>query len=293
MSEPPVPRTTLPDGTAAGTADGTTGGKPKRRMTARWRYTNRINARASTGPRTAAGKARVARNALRHGLSLPVPSDLGFAPEIVELAHRIEQSVFGRNLEGVRHELACRIAETLIDLRRIRLAKHPLFAAFEADLANGDKPLVRLVRLGRYEARAQSRRRQAVRDFYEAVTGMPIPKPPWPTWQNKGIMHLTYSCSKPTDAKPASANANQAGAPDEVTMDMLDAGALALSRIKDDLAEGGLGLREGAQLVFQAMRRASSSGQSSPISHVRSRRLLPASVWRKMFLTRSRLDLAR
>ena len=187
MSEPPVPRTEPLAGTEAGTPAGTAGGQPKRRMTARWRYTNRINARASTGPRTAAGKALVARNALRHGLSLPVPSDLGFAPEIVELAHRIEQSVFGRNLEGVRHELACRIAETLIDLRRIRLAKQPLFAAFEADLANCDKPLVRLVRLGRYEGRAQSRRRQAVRDFYEAVTGMPIPKPSWPPWRSKAM----------------------------------------------------------------------------------------------------------
>jgi len=36
---------------------------------------NRANARASTGPRTARGRARAARNALRHGLSLPRPSD--------------------------------------------------------------------------------------------------------------------------------------------------------------------------------------------------------------------------
>ena len=35
---------------------------------------NRANAARSTGPRSRAGKAAVARNALRHGLSLPVPS---------------------------------------------------------------------------------------------------------------------------------------------------------------------------------------------------------------------------
>ena len=33
---------------------------------------NRRNARRSTGPRTREGMARVARNALRHGLAVPV-----------------------------------------------------------------------------------------------------------------------------------------------------------------------------------------------------------------------------
>ena len=37
---------------------------------------NRRNARASTGPRTAAGKARAAQNARRHGLSLAAASSL-------------------------------------------------------------------------------------------------------------------------------------------------------------------------------------------------------------------------
>ena len=36
---------------------------------------NRANAKRSTGPKTAAGKLRSSRNAFRHGLSGPLPSD--------------------------------------------------------------------------------------------------------------------------------------------------------------------------------------------------------------------------
>ncbi len=148
--------------------------KRKRRMSARWRYTNRLNARASTGPKTTAGKATVARNALCHGLSLPVAGDPGFAPEVVELARTIAQSVVGQSLDGEYHQLACRIAETLIDLRRVRLAKHPLNVEVAADLRNCLKPLKQLLRLDRYEARALSRRKRAIRAFDEAVTPLRV-----------------------------------------------------------------------------------------------------------------------
>src|SRR5262249_47666999 len=95
----------------------------KRRMSARWRYTNRLNARASTGPKTAAGKVKVARNARRHGLSLPVLDDPALAADVVELAHAIETSAVGQRLDGEPHMLACRVAETMIDLKRVRFAK--------------------------------------------------------------------------------------------------------------------------------------------------------------------------
>src|SRR5215831_16410165 len=52
---------------------------PKRRgarvTTERQRAANRRNARSSTGPRTAAGKARVAQNAVRHGLNVAIADD--------------------------------------------------------------------------------------------------------------------------------------------------------------------------------------------------------------------------
>jgi hypothetical protein len=50
---------------------------------------NRVNARASTGPKTAQGLARAARNALRHGLSLPVCSDPALSEEVEALAREI------------------------------------------------------------------------------------------------------------------------------------------------------------------------------------------------------------
>jgi hypothetical protein len=50
---------------------------------------NRENAKRSTGPRTAAGKARAARNARRHGLSVPITSDQQLTAEANDLARRI------------------------------------------------------------------------------------------------------------------------------------------------------------------------------------------------------------
>jgi hypothetical protein len=49
---------------------------------------NRQNARASTGPRSAAGKARVAANARRHGLTIPLWFDHRYSTEIERLARR-------------------------------------------------------------------------------------------------------------------------------------------------------------------------------------------------------------
>jgi hypothetical protein len=47
---------------------------------------NRANARASTGPKTAVGKAR---NALHHGLAVSVFDDAQWSPEVEMLARQI------------------------------------------------------------------------------------------------------------------------------------------------------------------------------------------------------------
>ena len=137
--------------------------------TARARASRR-NAARSTGPRTAAGKAIVARNATKHGLSLPVLADPCVAPEVEALARTVETSVTGRAREAPAHALAARVAETMIDLDRVRDAKRPLVAALHADPRHAMKPLRELARLDRYERRALSRRRSAVRAFAAVVT---------------------------------------------------------------------------------------------------------------------------
>ena len=107
--------------------------------------------------RTPHGKARVARNALRHGLSLPVAADAALAPEISALAARIA----GEGAGDARRAAAARIAEAQVDLVRIRRVR---LAATEQLLA-GKEVTGELVRLDRYERRALSRRRLAIHDF--------------------------------------------------------------------------------------------------------------------------------
>ena len=81
---------------------------------------NRANARASAGPKTAVGRARAAKNALRHALSLPVCSIPALSEEVKVLARKIARP--GANAET--QELARRVAEAQIDLRRVRYARH-------------------------------------------------------------------------------------------------------------------------------------------------------------------------
>ena len=68
---------------------------------------NRANAQASTGPKTADGRARVARNALRHALSLPVCSNPALSEEVETLAREIERrrAVLGETLRRSVQEI--------------------------------------------------------------------------------------------------------------------------------------------------------------------------------------------
>jgi hypothetical protein len=126
---------------------------------------NRANARKSTGPRSPAAKARVGRNARRHGLTLPVFLDEALAREVDDLARRIEVSETGAALDPDGHALASRIAEAMIDLRRVRSVKLPLVAEVAADLRNAARPLKALARIDRYERLALWRRKVAIRSF--------------------------------------------------------------------------------------------------------------------------------
>jgi hypothetical protein len=90
---------------------------------------NRANARASTGPKTPAGRARSARNALRHALSLPVSSNGRGSEEVEKLALEIA----GPDADAEILVLARRVAEAQSKLRRVRLTRHQFLSEKMSD----------------------------------------------------------------------------------------------------------------------------------------------------------------
>jgi hypothetical protein len=141
---------------------------------------NRRNARRSTGPRTAEGKARASRNALKHGLCAgygPLPSEC--------------EATFNMFLDELREELRPRtalqrllfpqIANLLWNVQRLPQAQRDLFvresgkAADDSEMLAASEVLARrfsddpsngFVLLGRYERSMQNALLRMIRQFH-------------------------------------------------------------------------------------------------------------------------------
>ena len=115
---------------------------------------NRENAKQSTGPKTAAGRLKSSRNALRHGLSLPLIMDAATKADVEELARLLA------NEDTNSTAAALHAAAAHLDLQRVQKIRRDMLK--KMDLATATpKDLQRLLAIDRYETRARTRRHRA------------------------------------------------------------------------------------------------------------------------------------
>ena len=124
---------------------------------------NRNNAKKSTGPRSSAGRAVSRRNALRHGLAASIGNDPAFGDDVEDLAKALSSTSGLQSVSGVAREAA----EAQFDLSRIRKIRACLYETiYFVDGAAPDRLAQlndKLAKLERYERRAFSRRKRALR----------------------------------------------------------------------------------------------------------------------------------
>jgi hypothetical protein len=121
------------------------------------RRANRQNARASSGPRSAAGKARVAANVRRHGLTIPLWFDQRYSTEIERLARRN----LGRFLNPspqLRAD-ARRLAQAQLEFIRACAARRTLLQPIiDSEALYSPRKRKNMWRLGGFMLRKRSRR---------------------------------------------------------------------------------------------------------------------------------------
>jgi hypothetical protein len=159
----------------------------------RQRRTNRKNARRSTGPQTAAGKANAAQNSFRHGLAADIRNNSTWSKDIESLEQHYCEEALNRH----RFVDARTAAEAQFAINRVRQARVALIENAAVDHETCRRPLEKshetdgvvsiaahdscmpsrdlsvicrvaetLLQFDRYERRALSRRRKALRALF-------------------------------------------------------------------------------------------------------------------------------
>jgi hypothetical protein len=152
---------------------------------------NRNNAKQSTGSRTAHGKLRAKRNARRHGLATK--------PAVSTQIERMAKAICGKAANRLQYEEALNIAESQFVVQAVRAARVAAIKRMTAvaatqkeqivefceppegeaqtaseeqsspeiedDVSAFEHALPEMIRYDRYERRALSRRKRAIRNF--------------------------------------------------------------------------------------------------------------------------------
>ena len=124
---------------------------------------NRENAKRSSGPKTLAGRLKSSRNALRHGLTLPLSAD----PAASMKARRLSQMLMPAGADPMQTMAAIEMAQAQAQLLRVAAVRSKLMANLDCASPNL-KQVRRLAALERYERQALTRRRRAARTLSAA-----------------------------------------------------------------------------------------------------------------------------
>lgn len=123
---------------------------------------NRANAQRSTGPRTAAGKARSSQNAFKHGLSLNLP----LSAEMPSRLKALLTELVGANANQDDKITAARLVHAQLRLMQIHEVRRVVFEQLPSPLTGVDiKALRQLAALDRYERYSMTERNRALKEW--------------------------------------------------------------------------------------------------------------------------------